>query len=324
MTGTGSIVEQASRATHIDDAFALAVWWAETNDGEAGVGRTDRNPGSVRGSTIYPGDYSGYTIYPSYAVAIPTWFQLLQNSYIGRGAVTVYGISSTYVGTSGADDWAYKVSSLMAQYRYAAPVTAPASTNSTIIPNPSPSPAPTPDPTPQLRSYVPLGHEQGWHQSGIEVQTHHHSGWLARTAPDSTTHQRIMTLPVTGIKLYEKGENKRTDITDHMNMIGNMTEKQWLERGSAGCFILAAVILLLLGSKRIRQLIKQRSKQAQTDSHSVRSIASLPEYPDYSEYHTITEALVAVPPTPILAHLGNVPLTPLLPILIEIGGREHR
>src|SRR5437868_1783755 len=33
MFGTGKVVEQASRQANIDDAFALAVWWTETNDG---------------------------------------------------------------------------------------------------------------------------------------------------------------------------------------------------------------------------------------------------------------------------------------------------
>src|SRR5437763_5505310 len=70
MLGTGELVEQTSRQTNVDDAFALAVWWAETNDGAAGVGLTNHNPGGVRGSTGYPSAYDGYTIYPSYSAAI--------------------------------------------------------------------------------------------------------------------------------------------------------------------------------------------------------------------------------------------------------------
>src|SRR5258708_13322348 len=49
MTGVGQAVETASRAANIDDAFALAVWWTETNDGAAGVGLAARKPRSVRG-----------------------------------------------------------------------------------------------------------------------------------------------------------------------------------------------------------------------------------------------------------------------------------
>lgn len=121
MVGTGATIERMARTTGIDDAFALAVWWAETNDGAAGVGINNRNPGSVRGSANYPGDSAGYTIYPSYSAAITEWFYLLKNSYIARGLTSVYAISGPYVGTAGAADWAAKVMNLMAGYRQEAP-----------------------------------------------------------------------------------------------------------------------------------------------------------------------------------------------------------
>ena len=121
MAGTGSVVEQASRATNIDDAFALAVWWTETNDGEAGVGLADRNPGSVRGSYGYPSAYDGYTIYPSYADAIIDWFNVLKSRYISRGLTSVYSICYPYVGTASSLQWAYKVVNLMIRYRGEAP-----------------------------------------------------------------------------------------------------------------------------------------------------------------------------------------------------------
>jgi hypothetical protein len=117
MSGTGQAVVQASRQTNIDDAFALAVWWTETNDGAAGVGLADRNPGSVRGSAGYPSAYDGYTIYPSYSAAIVSWFNTLKNAYINRGLNTVYAISYPYVGTSGSPVWAGKVIALMLRYR---------------------------------------------------------------------------------------------------------------------------------------------------------------------------------------------------------------
>src|SRR5436305_14393190 len=44
MVGTGKVFEQTAGQRNIDDAFAVAVWWVETNDGLAGVGRGDRNP----------------------------------------------------------------------------------------------------------------------------------------------------------------------------------------------------------------------------------------------------------------------------------------
>lgn len=121
MGGTGQVVEQASRQTNIDDAFALAVWWTETNDGAAGVGLADKNPGSVRGSVGYPSAFDGYTIYPSYSAAIVYWFNMLKNMYVNRGLNTVYLISHPYVGTASSPLWAGKVVALMFKYRGEAP-----------------------------------------------------------------------------------------------------------------------------------------------------------------------------------------------------------
>jgi hypothetical protein len=121
MVGTGKVVVQASQKAHVDDAFALAVWWVETNDGATGVGRSDRNPGSVRGSIGYPSGNNGYTIYPSYTDAIIYWFGLIKRRYVDRGLSTVYAISQPYVGTSSSPLWAAKVTKYMLRYRSEAP-----------------------------------------------------------------------------------------------------------------------------------------------------------------------------------------------------------
>jgi hypothetical protein len=138
MVGTGKVVEQASRQTSIDDAFALAVWWTETNDGAAGVGLSDRNPGSVRGSVGYPSAFDGYTIYPSYSAAIVYWFNMLRNNYVNRGMSTVYAIARPYVGTTSYPLWAGKVIALMYKYRGIAP---PPPVVSTPKPKPSVNPS---------------------------------------------------------------------------------------------------------------------------------------------------------------------------------------
>jgi hypothetical protein len=121
MVGTGQVVEQAARQANIDDAFALGVWWVETNDGAAGVGSADRNPGSVRASAGFPVAFDGYTIYPSYSAAILDWFNVLKYRYISRGLTTVYAISYPYVGTSSSPLWAGKVLALMQRYHAEAP-----------------------------------------------------------------------------------------------------------------------------------------------------------------------------------------------------------
>ena len=121
MVGTGKVVVQASQKAKVDDAFALAVWWVETNDGATGVGRADRNPGSVRGSVGYPSAFDGYTIYPSYSDAVVYWFGMIRHGYVDRGLSTVYAISHPYVGTSSSPLWAAKVTKLMLRYRSEAP-----------------------------------------------------------------------------------------------------------------------------------------------------------------------------------------------------------
>jgi hypothetical protein len=147
MAGTGQAVEAASRAAHIDDAFALAVW-TETNDGAAGVGLADRNPGSVRGSVGYPSAYDGYTIYPSYTAAVNYWFPMLQKVYINRGLTTVTAISHPYVGTSTSYLWAGKVINLMNRYRAEAP--------------PPPPPTPTPSAKMKIVAHTIQQQDQNW------------------------------------------------------------------------------------------------------------------------------------------------------------------
>ncbi len=132
MTGTGKVVVQASQETKIDDAFALAVWWTETNDGAAGVGRAYRNPGGVRGSIGYPSALGGYTIYPSYAAAVMYWFRMIRNRYVDRGLDTVYAIAHPYVGTSTSPLWAAKVIKLMQSYRGEAPAPSVAESGSAV------------------------------------------------------------------------------------------------------------------------------------------------------------------------------------------------
>lgn len=134
MVGTGKVIEQVASQVHIDDAFALAVWWTETNDGASGVGLAYHNPGGVRGSIGYPSGSGGYTIFPSYASATTYWFHLLRNNYVDRGLSTVYAISHPYVGTSSSYLWAGKVVALMQRYHAEAP---PVSPTPRVTPNPT-------------------------------------------------------------------------------------------------------------------------------------------------------------------------------------------
>jgi hypothetical protein len=134
MVGTGKVIEQVAGQEHIDDAFALAVWWTETNDGLTGVGLAYHNPGGVREGAGYPSGSGGYTIYPSYAAAVTYWFQMLRSYYVDHGLSTVYAISHPYVGTSSSYLWAGKVVALMLRYHAEAPPPGP---TPTLAPKPT-------------------------------------------------------------------------------------------------------------------------------------------------------------------------------------------
>ncbi|GLV57927.1 hypothetical protein KDH_47620 [Dictyobacter sp. S3.2.2.5] len=279
MVGTGALIERASRATHIDDAFALAVWWAETNDGMAGVGLGDRNPGSVRGNGTYPVAYDGYTVYPSYAAAITEWFNLLHNRYIGQGATTVYSISGPYVGTSGSGSWAYKVVTLMARYRNEAPSLPDAPIH--------PQAAPTAQPTPQTRAYLPIGNEQNWEQRASEKR---HHPWLDQEAETSNQTSGPQRVPL---------QNTREVI----NPVIRPDEPSDLQQPLLiGGVMLLSILLAYSGLRlRHRRIIAVSGTKLRTSTAPVEV-----------SRHTTTEKLVPVPPTPMLIKLEGVPPTPML------------
>ncbi|GHO88324.1 hypothetical protein KSZ_63300 [Dictyobacter formicarum] len=278
MVGTGAIVEQASRNTNIDDAFALAVWWTETNDGMAGVGLGDRNPGSVRGNGVYPVAYDGYTIYPSYGVAITEWFNLLHNRYVSQGATTVYSISGPYVGTSGSGNWAYKVVNLMARYRNEAPPPTP-----TAIPQA----APTAQPTPQARAYIPIGNEQNWEQ---QASAKRHQLWLDKTEGNNDQTPKSQPTPI-------HSTQGPIDISSQPDQSASQQQPLLIEG-----IMLLAILLAYAG------LVLRRRKviiAPGTSTWTRTSLAAIPRL-------TNTEELAPVPPTPMLADIGVVPPTPSL------------
>ncbi len=117
MEGNGAVIYSLSAQNHVDDAFALAVWWTETNDGEAGTGRAPAyNPGGVKNAN-YPHGSDGYSLYSDYAQAASDWFTIINQRYVAKGLTTVYQISHPYVGTSTSSLWAAKVVNLMAGYQ---------------------------------------------------------------------------------------------------------------------------------------------------------------------------------------------------------------
>jgi hypothetical protein len=157
MEGNGAVIYSLSAQNHVDDAFALAVWWTETNDGEAGTGRAPAyNPGGVKNAN-YPHGSDGYSLYTDYAQAASDWFTIINQRYVSQGLTTVYQIAHPYVGTSTSSSWAAKVVNLMAGYQTEAKQS-PAYLAAHDPPNLMKTPAPSkkqPTPQPGQQSSTP-------------------------------------------------------------------------------------------------------------------------------------------------------------------------
>ena len=234
MDGTGQVVVQASKQANIDNAFALAVWWTETNDGAAGVGLADRNPGGVRGSVGYPSAFDGYTIYPSYPAAISYWFNLIRNRYVNRGLSTVYAISYPYVGTSSSYLWAGKVVALMLRYRGEAPPPA--------APTVAPSPTISPSMLPHHKKVIDAALYAYPHQGQKDTTTKRSSSEVqqASASPDYFIAVFALLLAL-AIVVWSLRLGKRQSIQDLRVHIQNL-EAPDTDALDAGALNLAAII----------------------------------------------------------------------------------
>ena len=317
LVGTGVVVEQAARNANIDDAFALAVWWTETNDGAAGVGLADRNPGSIRGNPGYPAAFDGYTIYPSYAAAINDWFTLLRNRYVNRGLTSAYTICYPYVGTTGAASWAGKVVNLMLRYHGEAPApvaaapapVAPIATATAVVHT-----IPTPLP------------------KAIDAKKH------------ADTSKPVKAMPKEQHRPVNIGQGQMQSISQGS---GRLTQK--IPKASSGSahtsevfpahiqqilivLVLLAAALAVLPSIRLRR--KERGRNTQLMGESMMStteglgteifvplymneyspVGRLPEEWDGRVTEALQEETVEmrVPATPLLSGIGTVPPTPFV------------
>lgn len=276
MVGTGKTVVEAARATRIDDAFALAVWWTETNDGEAGVGLADHNPGSVRGSAGFPAAYDGYTVYPSYNAAITDWFNLIRNNYLNRGYTTPYEISGPYVGTAGAPEWAAKVVSLLANYHQEAP------------PPPLSEPQPTiQGPTPHRLLVTKDKNLQAEHRAV------HNNRSLSPTNQDHS------------IRAWSDRETAEQPLPQSLSMQNTQPAFPTLITLQEVQLSLLGSVIALTGLTLLTLALQRRRNghlHAAVAHHATEQLS----------LQDIKNALPLVPPTPHLFVTGNVPLTPFI------------
>jgi hypothetical protein len=278
MYGTGNLIATKARQTHIDDAFALAVWWVETNDGMAGVGHFDLNPGSVRGSFDYPTAYDGYTIYPSYAAAITDWFTLLQHHYVDQGLNSVYTISIPYVGTTGAINWANKVIALTLCYHYEA------MTSATVQPSQS-----------IQHSHTPHSREKPLH---------------TRRHPQRIRQQRHPHLIIHHYNQHADTRHHNRDITEKQHVLPYIPIKSEVGRGRAIEEVIRVdrqqttfISIILSGLCLIARRYARKRGTTTTPAFNSRTVPATPLC-----FAHATE----IPLTPLLQRPCTIPLTPFI------------
>ena len=77
-------IYQQSASYQIDDAFALAVWAAETQDGREAVPGTN-NIGNITAATGVSAVGHIFAVYPTWQAGITAWFALIERLYIQGG-----------------------------------------------------------------------------------------------------------------------------------------------------------------------------------------------------------------------------------------------
>ena len=98
--GTGDVLYALSREYNIDDAFALAVFWHESNFGKNGEAVVTHSLGNLRcysGVTCIDRDRGGYADFPDWPTGYRAWYALIAGPvYVGSGYTTVAAILPIY------------------------------------------------------------------------------------------------------------------------------------------------------------------------------------------------------------------------------------
>lgn len=112
--GTGQTFYQQSIQTGINDAYALAFFWHESNFGLKGWAVTNRSIGNIRCTAGYSCD-GGYRSYGSWAAGVTDWYNLIKDLYINQWHLaTVEAIIPRYAPTADNNDESAYISAVVA------------------------------------------------------------------------------------------------------------------------------------------------------------------------------------------------------------------
>jgi hypothetical protein len=106
--GTGQALYALSQQYGIDDAFALAFFWHESNFGLNGEARVTHSLGNLRciaNVACIDQDRGGYAAFPDWATGYAAWYALIAGPmYVGDGLTTVQEIIPRYAPAADHND----------------------------------------------------------------------------------------------------------------------------------------------------------------------------------------------------------------------------
>ncbi len=105
--GLGQAMVADSLRFGIDDVYALAFFWHESQFGRFGVATVTRSLGNIVCTSGYPSCYGRFRSYALWQAGCLDWFRLLAVEYVPHGLTTVKRIVSVYAPSSENDVSAY-------------------------------------------------------------------------------------------------------------------------------------------------------------------------------------------------------------------------
>ncbi|MHB8600168.1 MAG: hypothetical protein ACYDER_25580 [Ktedonobacteraceae bacterium] len=112
--GLGQAMVADSLHFGIDDVYALAFFWHESQFGRFGVARVTRSLGNIVCTSGYPSCSGRFRSYASWQAGCLDWFRLLAVEYVPHGLTTVQRIVPVYAPSSENDVAAYVVAVMSA------------------------------------------------------------------------------------------------------------------------------------------------------------------------------------------------------------------
>jgi hypothetical protein len=103
---TGQSLYDLSVHYHVDDAYALSVFWVESHDGTQGIASRTKSLGNIR-CAGFASCSAGYRSYVTWEAGFEDFYTLIATVYVPRGLTTVETITPVYAPSTENDVSAY-------------------------------------------------------------------------------------------------------------------------------------------------------------------------------------------------------------------------